>query len=686
MRVQPAEQFKTSRRIAMVLGTPGIGDLICSELRSLGFEASLAPVEIQRAASLGWAGGGIGASPDDLRQELRNWVQTQPKGSLWLHPGISPWAERPELPTVGQELGIHVIAPPPRALSLFGNRLALLGEGEKLSIPSLSLSPDPLHSVREIERFVKTQKLKLPFVLKAVRGGSGYGIRTIHSPEDLGKSLALWLEQLHRSLGEVILLAERYLEGARRITQPFARFSDGTFQIFPAIDSSLLCRFRKLVEFCPASEGAEENSLTKVQQWTEALATRIGFVGVGSLEFLIDGSRGYLIEGVPRLNTSFPLWEKVAGTSAVAWQLATLQSDPSLASVSTPAREWKSALALRIYAEDPLLQLPQPGKIHELSEGQDWSFPGATATFSPTISAGQELAGAATLESSLETRFGGLLGHVWVGAEDRKRAITVAKGVLDQIWIAGSLQTNERFLQELMGHPWIQEGMFHAGFIDEEFIPGVRPSQQMLTTFLQVSELCAGPIPSSSSNSMAPKWAVGDLWLKSDPKASEIDWKKGPEFFEVEGQRGLSGAINISGKAHRVLCYPAILPSGLPTSPLSGSIGGSAAGPSASLITKWMVRIGPWTFSTRRVLPQPKSADGQKPSPKLMALVPGRVHSILFQQGAAVPAHETVLVIESLGALIPHALPIDVRIGRWQVAAQANVQTGQVLADLETSR
>ena len=670
MRVQAAEQFKNSRRIAMVLGAPGIGDLICADLQNLGFEASLAPTEIQRAASLGWAGGGIGSSPDDLRQVLRQWIQAQPKASLWLHPGISPWAERPELPTVGQELGIHVIAPPSRALSLFGNRLALIGEGEKLSIPNLSLSPDPFHSVREIEKLIKTQKLKLPFVLKAVRGGSGYGIRVIHSPEDLGRSLALWFEQLHRSLGEVILLAERYLEGARRITQPFARFSDGTIQLFPAIDASLLCRFRKLIEFCPASESSDETSLEKVRQWTEALAIRTGFVGVGSLEFLLDGTRGYLIEGVPRLNTSFPLWEKVAGTSAVAWQLATLQSDPSLVSVSEPAREWKSALSFRIFAEDPVLQLPQPGKIHELSDIRDWTFPGATASFTPSIAAGQELAGVAMLESPLETRFGGLLGHVWVGAEDRKRAITVAKGVLDQIWIAGSLQTNERYLQELLSHPWIQEGMFHAGFIDEEFIPGVRPQPALLTSFVQVSELCAGLVNTTTT----PKWAVGDLWMKPDAKIPEVDWKQGPQFFEVDGRKGLRGIITVLGKNHRVLCYPTLL-LGLPNSPSA---------------EKWMVRIGSWTFSTRRVFPQaksgPNSGDGKRPSPKLNALVPGRVHSILFQEGAEVPAHETVLVIESLGTLIPHALPIDVRISRWQVTPQSTVQTGQVLADLETSR
>jgi pyruvate carboxylase len=223
-------------KVAIVLGGPGVGDHICNSLRELGFEAEFAPSHIQRFASIGWGG----SSPDDLRKTLRLWIAEQrkknPQASLWLHPGVSPWAERPELPALGQELGMQVICPPSRVLSLYGNRLTLLGEAEKLQIPNLSLTPNPLHSVREIEKLVKIQKLKLPFVLKAVRGGSGYGIRVIHHPEDLGRSLGLWLEQLQRNVGEVILLAERYLEGARRVVQPFARFSGGQTDLFPSMD------------------------------------------------------------------------------------------------------------------------------------------------------------------------------------------------------------------------------------------------------------------------------------------------------------------------------------------------------------------------------------------------------------------------------------------------------------------
>jgi biotin carboxylase len=657
-----AKALKNLRKTAIVLGSHGVGDLICESLRTMGFDVAFAPSHIQRFASIGWAG----SSPDDLRKILREWIQEKldqdPTTSLWLHPGVSPWAERPELPTLGQELGIQIIAPPSRVLSLYGNRLTLLGEAEKLSIPNLSLSPNPFHSVREIEKLVKTQKLKMPFVLKAVRGGSGYGIRVIHNAEDLGRSLGLWLEQLQRNVGEVILLAERYLEGARRLVQPFARFSDGQTQIFPAMDVSLTCRFRKLIEFCPALETSDAGQLKKIKDWTEALIGRTNYVGVGSLEFLVDGSRVHLIEGVPRLNTSYYLWEKVAGTSAVGWQLATLQGDKNLAPPLSPESQWKSALSLRFYAEDPLLQLPQPGKLVEISETRDWNFPGGIAKFTPSLSAGQELMGAQDTEEQtqnpLQTRFGGLLGHLWVGAEDRKRAITVARGVLDQVWMAGSLQTNERFLQELLSHPWIQEGMFHASFVDEEFIPTLRPTAEQLLLFVRLAEMTLKGATQTS------KWIVGDQWLKPLAPQTELEWKEGPHFSEVGDRRAVSGTFGATGKVYRALCYP--------------------VGSSNSAGEKWLVRLGNWVFAVRRVLPKTQIT-GNKPLPKLNALISGRVHSILFREGTWVQAHDPVLIIESLGSLIPHALPVDVKITKWITTPQSQVVSGQALAEIEAA-
>ncbi len=67
----------------------------------------------------------------------------------------------------------------------------------------------------------------------------------------------------------------------------------------------------------------------------------------------------------------------------------------------------------------------------------------------------------------------------------------------------------------------------------------------------------------------------------------------------------------------------------------------------------------------------------------ILSLVPGRVHAILFRGGAVVPAHRPLLIIESLGMLVPHALPVQVRILKWRVATDSEIPSGEELADFE---
>jgi hypothetical protein len=251
-----------------------------------------------------------------------------------------------------------------------------------------------------------------------------------------------------------------------------------------------------------------------------------------------------------------------------------------------------------------------------------------------------------------------LVGHLWVLAEDPKRAFTITRGVLEELWFAGSLQVNDRFLLDLLSHAWVQEGMFHAGFVDEEFIPAVRPPAEILNLFPGV---CAAH-PQLASDQGTFRWAVGDQWVKSSVLP---EWKDGPNFWKVDGKPGVSGWIQgTEGRALRVMAHPL---------PLNDH--------------KWQVRIGKWIFPVRRVATGGPAQAQQKKSrlshPPLLALVPGRVHSLLFRPGAIVPAHEPLLILESLGTLVPHALPVEIRICGWSCAKEDLVQAGQELAKLE---
>lgn len=622
------------RRRALVLGpVRGVAERIAAQLEALGVEAILPGLSDDKLPS---------HSDPHAFEKLREIFKRYglplgpPLGPMYLHPGWSSWAEKPEFPTLVQQSGMIPIAPPTKVIALFSNKLSLLVEAEKLGIPNLMIESTPMHSMREIEAFVHSSRQRFPFILKAAKGGSRYGLTAIHETAELQEKLPLWLEQLRANSGEVILFAERYLEGAHCVSVSFARLPGGRARVFPVVDATLQCRHRKVIEFCPAENLAPEIQ-KQIEKWTLEIAESCGYVGVGALEFLIESDRAFLIGGVPRLNASFHMWEKVAGTQAVAWQMAEhLGIQPE----HNPDPLWKVAASLRFYSEDSIFQLPQPGVVAEVTERKVWEYPTGIGELDLAVQAGDEI----TAEQQ------GWIGTLWVGAQNRPQALSIARELCEQVWIAGSIQTNGRFLSELLVHPWIREGIFHAGFIDEEFLPALRPPAELI-------ELYASALVTATDGS--DRWAVGDQWVKPDPLL--IEWVKGPEIITVPtpngSLRGLSGVLaapnGIEGPL-RFCAYPL------------------AEG-------RWQVRLGSWVSVTRRVHIKP----GEKPAPRISSLVGGRVHSILYQEGAWVAAHEPILMIESLGIFIPHALPVDVRIKKWKVKPVEKVYAGQDLAEFE---
>jgi biotin carboxylase len=619
----------------LILGTdPGVVQRLSAQLRDLGMTPVLQAEK--------WPGLPSVTDPhamDRMEELFKKFAESLKENeSGYIHPALTFWADRPEVPTLAARHELHVIAPPARVLNSFTNRLSFLQKAEELGIPNLILDPEPMHSLREIERFIDRNAVRFPFVLRSAKGGTRFAQTVIHERGDLTSKLPLWLEQLRRNCGEVMLFAERYQEGKRHIVVPFCRVLDGRVEVFPMVDASLQSRHRKMVEFCPVL-GIDATIERKIKKWTVELAGKIGYVGVGHFEFSVDGPRAHLIHGAARLNAGFQLWEQVAGTPVVAWQLAAMRSGKVSLPEFKPSPKWTAGIALRLYAEDPVLQLPQPGHVQELGSKRRWELTNSEAELDLSVEAGQDI-------SIYEH---GLIGTLWAGGTDRAQALATVRGALDEIWIAGSLQTNERFLSELLLHPWVREGIFHTGLVDEEFLPALRPSAELAELFpslvLEIPEV-------RTSTDTTHRWAVGDQWIK--PRAQKILFKTGPDFFDPNGYTG--SVQSPDGSTARVCIYP-IAPE------------------------KWLVRIGQWLMIVRRSVI--RSAQKTKTFPKISSLVSGRVHAVLFRQGGHVPPHEPMLIIESQGMLVPHALPVEVRILKWKCVSGQLVRAGEDLAEFE---
>jgi hypothetical protein len=237
----------------------------------------------------------------------------------------------------------------------------------------------------------------------------------------------------------------------------------------------------------------------------------------------------------------------------------------------------------------------------------------------------------------------------------------LAQGVMNEIWIAGSLQTNERFLGELLNHPWVQEEIFHAGFVDEEFIPELRPPGELLPLFAKVCELSR---KSESSKKGDVRWSVGEKWVKAEVlHATQLRWKRGPVFRSYgsyDGSHIISGEIELKNGVDVGIC---VVP----------------------VANRWQVRIGKWFQIVRCIHVSDPPLQKKDLKRKLSALVTGRVHAILYRTGSVVAPHEALVIIESLGHFVPHALPISARVVSWTVMAEDRVNAGQELAVIDVS-
>lgn len=633
MRTALAEGVIGPEPRVLLLGSRCVSTPLSEEFRALGFECDFEeslPEAIPRPTDPGaW---------ESLSRMLSAWKAPH-SGSLFLAPGISEWASRAELSQIGQALGITVLTPPPRVLSLYQNQLSFLEEAHRLKVPHLVASFEPVQSVREVKallaRLTEGQvEAAFPIVLKSIRGRlNGFGIRVFRSLEELERDLPLWSEQLLRLYNQAIFYIENYREAARFVGVPFARSTAGEWLELPRVDASLMSRCRKLIELCPA-RGLDPAQEAALSEWTRAVAEETHFVGVGMMEYLVDGNRVFLVEGTPSLSLSFPLWEKISGLNAAHLQLLSHALSERLPRASAAGPATRTAIALHVYAENSLTQIPAPGFIQE-------------------ISGAREVAIAVAPKSRVPYQGEGIVATICAEGKNHSAALDAAKSALESFWVAGSLQTNTRIVSEILDHPWIRESLFHASFIDEEFIPDLRAPEGLPQILVALCE----PMLDLGERSRKgdPVWFVGTQVIR-EVQAPQIRWEGASAEFVSEGRRGRSGYIRIGGGApERVCIYP-----------LSEA--------------SWMVRVGRTALPVKRVL---RSLD-PKP-PQLFAQSEGRVHAVWVREGAVVPAHAPILVLESLRTLVPHALPVQVRIVHLNVKSGDVVRYGQSLAILEKS-
>jgi geranyl-CoA carboxylase alpha subunit len=358
-----------------------------------------------------------------------------------VHPGYGFLAENPAFAEAVIAAGRTWVGPPPAAMRALGDKANAKQLAEKAGVPVL-----PTYA----------GKPEYPLVIKALAGGGGRGMRLVRAAKDLDAALASAGSEAVAAFGDGRVLLEKAVVSPRHVeVQVFADAHGHCLQLGER-DCSVQRRHQKLIEESP-SPAVDAKLRAKLGAAAIAVARAAGYVGAGTVEFLLDAEGTYwFIEANARLQVEHPVTETVTGLDLVEWQLRVAAGEP-LPLRQEDVRFAGHAIEARLCAEDPARDfLPQAGRL---------------ALWRPASGVRVEDA----LESGIEIPplYDSMLAKLVAHGRSRDEAREKLAAALDDT-VALGLPTNKAFLAEVLRDPEFAAGGATTSFIAERF-PGWAP-------------------------------------------------------------------------------------------------------------------------------------------------------------------------------------------------------------------
>src|SRR6202034_1700637 len=189
------------------------------------------------------------------------------------------------------------------------------------------------------------------------------GMRVVATPGELTEAVAAARREAVGAFGNGTVFLERLVERPRHIeVQVFADTCGQDVHLFER-ECSIQRRYQKILEESP-SPAVDDTLRAELGSAAIAAAKAIGYVGAGTVEFILDASGGFFfLEVNTRLQVEHPVTELVTGLDLVALQLMVAEGNP-LPDEAVQASLSGHAIEARLYAEDVAAgYLPATGSL-----------------------------------------------------------------------------------------------------------------------------------------------------------------------------------------------------------------------------------------------------------------------------------------------------------------------------------
>jgi 3-methylcrotonyl-CoA carboxylase alpha subunit len=168
------------------------------------------------------------------------------------------------------------------------------------------------------------------------------------------------------------VFCEKYLSAPRHVEIQVFADAHGTIVHLNERECSVQRRHQKVIEEAP-SPVVDAELRARMGETAVALARELGYVGAGTVEYLLDDSgpekRFYFLEMNTRLQVEHPVTEEITGLDLVRLQLQVAAGEP-LGFTQEDVRIDGHAVEVRLYAEAPARDFaPAPGTVYRYRHG-----------------------------------------------------------------------------------------------------------------------------------------------------------------------------------------------------------------------------------------------------------------------------------------------------------------------------
>ena len=429
----------------------------------------------------------------------------QQTGAQAIHPGYGFLSENEDFANACAQAGLVFIGPPASAIRAMGLKAESKQLMEKAGVP---LVPG-YHGTDQNPELLQSEadRIGYPALIKASAGGGGKGMRLVEKREDFAAALASCQREAINSFGNDAVLIEKYVQRPRHIEiQVFGDTQGNVVYLFER-DCSVQRRHQKVLEEAPAP-GMTPALRAKMGEAAVAAAKAVGYVGAGTVEFIVEQPGGYdqpeamqfyFMEMNTRLQVEHPVTEAITGEDLVEWQLCVAAGQP------LPKRQDElqiigHAIEARICAENPDNGfLPATGTLHVYRKPACSSFAISDVRVDDGVREGD----------AISPFYDSMIAKLIVHGDTREQALARLDAALAQTQIVG-LSSNVQFLRHVVKSEAFAQAKLDTALIERE--KAVLFQQTAVPTPLAVAIAVAQQLQAEQALETADPFSRRDGW------------------------------------------------------------------------------------------------------------------------------------------------------------------------------